>query len=132
MINHDRIVPVQRIDYLSLLGTVSALMGLFSSLSLTDLNYLKAPDVEGNFVIPDTYTSGDGVILTEPAKSIDISDLQAGAGILFVPAYNWEGFTASGAAVEVDTEIKADGISTYLFITDGNDLTVIALTPDIA
>ena len=131
MINKDRIVPIQRTDYLSLLGTIFAVVGFSQSASLTSLYYLKSDDVEGNFTVPDTYSSGDAVILTQPAKSINVDDIQAGAAYFFCAAYDFKGVFASGAEVELNADIKADGVSLYALINDGSDTTVISLSPDV-
>ena len=126
MINKDRIIPIQRTDYLSLIGTIFACVGLSQTLSLTGLNYVKAKNVEGDFELP-AGNSGTAYILTQPAKSIDPANATAGAAYFFVPAYNFEGF--GGAEVEGAGNIVKDGVSIYAIVNNGTDTSVIALTP---
>lgn len=128
MINKDRIIPIQRTDYLSLIGTIFACVGYSQVMSLTGLDYVKAKNVEGDFELPADASSGTAYILTEPAKSIDVTNLVAGAAYFFVPAYNFEGFSAEVGDAQ---DIVKDGVSMYVIVNDGTDTSVRIVTPQL-
>jgi len=122
MINKDRIIPIQRTDYLSLIGTIFATVGLSQTLSLAHLKYVQAKNVEGDFELPADASSGTAYILTQPAKSIDLTNIVAGAAYFFVPAYDFEGISDNEGIVK-------DGVSLYAIVNNGTDTSVMALTP---
>ena len=127
MINKDRIIPIQRTDYLSLISTIVACVGYSQVMNLDKLDYVMAKNVEGDFELP-AGESGTAYILTEPAKSIDVTDITAGAAYFFVPAYNFEGFSAE---VDGAQKIVKDGVSMFVITNDGTDTAVRLITPQL-
>lgn len=123
MINKDRIIPVQKIDLLSLYGTVFAAMGI-------EVEVVESPDVEGNFVLAEA-VGGEGklAICNQPVKTFDFGAVEA-ATVLFVAGYDYEGFKVGGTAVETD-EVKKDGVTLYKAVLATGDVTVTAVTPEI-
>lgn len=124
MINNDRIVPVQKIDLLSLYGTVM-------KLAQVEYDVLAANNVEGDFSVTG---SGDvGLMLAnQPVKTCDFADGVSGGVVLFVPAYDYEGFTVAGAAAtyaEGSETVNPDGVTLYKAVLASGDVTVTAVTP---
>lgn len=103
MINEDRIVPVQKIDLITMYGTIMKLAG--TSVAATEA------DAPGVFKL----TSGSGNLLAnEPVKTLDFGSGVSSAVVYFVPSYDYEGFSVAGTAVETaGAEVKADGASLY-------------------
>lgn len=130
MINKDRIIPIQRTDFLSLLATTLVATAIMASESYTKVGYAEAKDVEGNFVLADVEaTSGTAVILNAPAKKIEADDMPSGCGFFFVPAYDFDGVYVDGVKAEAD--IKADGISVYEIKYSGSDVAITPVTPQL-
>ena len=126
MINKNRIVPVAKIDLLSLYATITKLQG-------AEVAVVKASDVEGNFAITEA-KGGAGVfaLCDQPVKSFDFGADVSADGIYFVPAYDYEGFSIAGVKVETEgDEVKADGVSLYNAALSSGDVTITAITPQI-
>ena len=119
MINKDRIVPIQRVDYLTLLGTIANFIQ-------APIDPLAADDVEGNFTV-----SADGAYLAnQPVKSLNFTADASDASVVFVADYNYEGFLVAGTAVETTgDEVLPDGITTYVAALSSGDVTIACLTP---
>lgn len=117
MVNENRIVPIQKIDYLSMIGTILTLHG-------TSFDVLAADD--GAFVI-----DSDGTALcNEPAKTIDFAEGAAASTAYFCADYAFEGITIDGVAQDVG-EIKNDGVTLYKAVLADGAVTVTAITPEI-
>ena len=95
MINNNRIVPVQKIDLLSLYGLV-----LLQDSNNANLTAVAASNVEGDFNIT---SASNPLILNEPVQSVNIASGVSTATIYFVAGYNYAGFTLNNVAV-VPTE----------------------------
>lgn len=124
MINNDRIVPVQKIDLLSLYATIGGLVG-------ATVKAVKSADVEGNFAITEAQ-GGEGVlaICDQPVKTFDFGADVSADVIYFIPAYDYEGFSIAGTKVETEgDEVKADGVSLYKAVLGSGDVDITALTP---
>lgn len=92
MVNENRIVPVTKMDLISLFGSVAALMLDLSGAEPVILDPVEMGvfEVESNGIY----------LLSEPAKSIDFAATATAATVVFVPGYDYEGITLAGAAVE--------------------------------
>ena len=113
MVNKDRIVPIQKVDFLTLIGIILNLMQ-------TEHDVLPAEDVEGNFTV-----SAQGTYLADqPVKTLNFEE---DGSVFFVPAYDFAGVQSNGEAVEAD--IEADGISLYVASCLSGTVTVDALSP---
>lgn len=116
MVNKDRIVPIQKIDFLSLIGIVL-------TLTQTSFDVLAADDVEGNFTV-----SASGMYLAnQPVKTLNFTD---DGSVLFVPAYNFEAVQANG--VDATVSVEADGITLYGATCSSGTVTVSAVTPTLS
>ena len=127
MINNDRIVPVMKIDFLSLIGTVMALGG-------TEYSVLEATDIEGDFSVTGEGAAGT-FLANQPVKTLDFPEAVTGGTVYFVPAYDYAGITVAEAAVtpaEGSADVVADGISLYKAELSSGDVTITALTPEVA
>lgn len=103
MINTDRIVPVEKVDLLTLYGNICKLAGkTIASASAT------APGV---FAL----TSGSGnIIAAEPVKSLDFGASVTAAVVYFIPALDYEGFSIAGTDVTTSgATVDADGATLY-------------------
>lgn len=124
MINNDRIVPVMKMDFLSLIGTVMALNG-------TSYNVLAASDVEGDFSVTGSGSAGN-FLCNQPVKSLNFPSAVTGATVYFVAALDYEGLTINSVAEEPasgSVDIVADGITLYKAVLASGDITVTAVTP---
>ncbi len=118
MVNNDRIIPIQKIDYLSLIGTVLALLGVST--------VILAPDaVDGRF----TVTEDGDYLANQPVKILDFSNDGAEATVLFVPAYNFAGITLAGSAVDAD--VLPDGVTLYKAALSSGEVEVLPVTPSL-
>ena len=124
MINKDRIIPVQKIDLLSLIGT-------FMNIASVSYNVLKASDVEGTFAVSGSGSAGT-FLANQPVMTLDFPAAVTGATVYFVPAYSFTGLTVAGAAATIadgSTAIEPDGASLYKAVLSGGEVTVTAVTP---
>lgn len=121
MINKDRIIPITKVDYLSLISTIMALND-------PNMVIISSADVEGNFDI-----SGSGVVglLNQPAKSIDIDAESSIDTIYFVPDYGFKGITADGEEIELaegSVEVDASETELYSLVYDDPAYTLLKVT----
>ena len=118
MINEDRIIPITKIDFLSVMGTVL-------NLTSTSFEVLKPVDVEGNFMVDDAST----YLANQPVKSIDFTE-STGA-VFFCPDYDFKGILVSGAEATVSGAdyIEPEYVGLYFAELSSGTVTVTALTP---
>ena len=127
MINNDRIVPVQKIDLLSLLGTVMTLASISYSI-------LQTSDVEGDFSVTGSGSAGT-FLCNQPVKSLDFPSGVTGATVYFVPAYSFEGITVAGAAATFNgsyldnDDVQPDGVTLYKAVLSSGSVALTAVTP---
>lgn len=130
MINNDRIVPVQKIDLLSLVGTVLGLIG-------TSYTVLAASDVEGTFQVTGTGAVGNK-LANEPVKMLDFASGVTGGTVYFIAGYDFAGITVNGAAATIADagldldEIQPDGVTLYKAVLATGEVTLSAVTPMVA
>lgn len=122
MINKDRIVPIEKIDFLSMIGTVMNLMGSSNF-------HVDATDAEGNLTVTGSGDVGT-VLANQPLVS---ANFPAGvtAGVLyFVPDYKFSGFKIAGVAVEAEGDTPDyKGVALYSATLSSGTVTVAAVTP---
>ena len=122
MINNNRIVPIMRTDYLSLIGTVLGLIG-------TSYTVLAASTVEGGFVVTGTGAVGN-LLADQPVQTLDFADGVTGGTVYFVANYDYEGFKVAGTAVTATgAEVKPDGVTLYKAVLDDGAVAITAVTP---
>lgn len=121
MVNNDRIVPIQKIDFLSMIGIV---------LNIAEVEYdvLEAKTVEGDFEVTAT-----GIKLAnQPVKTLDIASGVATATVYFVPSFDYEGFKVAGVEAtyaDGSAEVHADGITLYKAVLATGEITITAVAP---
>lgn len=121
MINLDRIIPVQKMDLLSLIGTVLALIG-------TTFTVLKHATIDGAF----TMASAGTVLCDQPVKSFDFASGVSSGTVYFVPDYDYAGFTVAGAAATIasgSVEVNTDACNLYKAVLASGSVTITAVTP---
>ena len=124
MINNDRIVPIQKIDFLSMIGTILTLHG-------TSYAVLAASDVEGTFSVTGTGAAGNK-LAAQPVKTLDFASGVTSGTVYFVADYGYEGITVAGSAAtygDGSATVKADGITLYKAVLSSGEVTVTAVTP---
>ena len=127
MINKDRIVPIQKTDYLTMIGTILALHG-------TSYGVLAATNVEGDFSVTGTGAAGTK-LANEPVKTLDFASGVTGGTVYFVASFDYVGITVAGAAATIadgSAEVKADGISLYTAVLASGEVTITAISPELA
>lgn len=126
MVNNDRIVPVEKIDFLSLIGTVLAIHG-------TSYDVLAAKDVEGTFEVTGSGAAGN-LLAAQPVKSLDFKSGVTSGTVYFVAAYDYEGFLVAGSAATMGegATVKKDGITLYKAVLSSSTVTITAVTPVVA
>ena len=124
MVNNDRIVPVQKIDFLSLIGTILALHG-------TSYSVIQASDVDGTFAVTGSGAAGNK-LAAQPLKSLDFKSGVTSGTVYFVAAFDYEGFKVAGAAATMGAgaTVKKDGITLYKAVLSSSTVTITAVTPD--
>ena len=127
MINNDRIVPIQKMDLLSMIGTILALGN-------TSYNVLAASDVEGDFSVTGSGAAGN-LLANQPVKTLDFATGVTSGTVYFVAAYDFEGFTVAGATATMGTsseEVNPDGVTLYKAVLGSSNVTVTAITPSVS
>lgn len=127
MVNNDRIVPITKTDYLTMIGTVLALTG-------TSYKVLASDTVEGGFTVTGTGAAGN-LLANQPVQTLDFASGVTGGTVYFVAAHNFEGITAAGAAATIDDaglgleDIKTDGVTLYKAVLATGEVTITAISP---
>ena len=112
MVNTDRIVPVEKIDLISLYGLI-----LKQDSANSSMDALQASTIDGDF------SCGTGIHLAaQPVKTCDFSG--ASGTLYFVPDYAYAGFTKAGAAVTVSGDVVADGVTLYKAVLSSGTVTI--------
>lgn len=118
MINNDRIIPIQKMDLLTMFGTIL-------NLASVEYDILESNDVEGNF----TVTDGSIYLANQPVKSIDFADGVIDATVYFIAAYDYVGFTIAGVATTPTGTVQPDGVTLYMAELDSRAVTITAVSP---
>lgn len=124
MINTNRIVPVQKIDLLSLVGTI---------LNIANVSYtvLAASTVEGAFSVTGTGAAGTK-LADQPVQTLDFASGVTGGTVYFVAAYDYAGITVAGAAATIasgSATVNPDGVTLYKAVLATGEVTITAVTP---
>ena len=124
MINNDRIVPVQKTDFLSLIGIILKLHG-------TSYSVIAASDVEGTFSVTGSGAAGNK-LANQPVKTLDFASGVTSGTVYFVADYGYEGITVAGSAATIadgSATVKADGLTLYTAALSSGEVTITAVTP---
>lgn len=124
MINNDRIVPIQKTDLLSLIGTV---------LTIANVSYgvIASTDVEGDFEVTGSGAAGNK-LANQPVKSLDFKSGVTSGTVYFVASYDYEGFKVAGADATYGSgsvTVVKDGATLYKAVLGSGEVTITAVTP---
>ena len=122
MINNDRIVPIQKCDFLSMIGIIL-------DIAQVTYNGLAASTIEGDFNVAGTGNVGT-FLANQPVQTLDFASGVTDAVVYFVAAYNFAGISINGTAVDSD-DVQHDGITLYKATLGSGDVTVVAVTPEV-
>ena len=124
MINKNRVVPVQKTDLLTLIGTMLTLAG-------TSYTVLEAIDVRGTFEV-----SGDGAagnkLANQPLSSLDFKAGITSGVIYFIPSYDYEGIKVAGASATITDQsavVNPDGVTLYKAELSDGSVTITSISP---
>ncbi len=118
MINDARIVPITTVDLISMYGFVLAAAA--AAASGTEPEKLAATDV-ATFEVS---TNSKTYIAAEPVKALNFGSSITACTLYFVPAYDFTGFTKTGATLTVTGDVEADGRTLYKATLSTNALTI--------
>lgn len=121
MINDKRIVPINNIDLLTMYGVT--LCAAAAAASGTAPEKLAATDT-GVFSVT---TNSKTYLAAEPVKSLNFGSSITACTLYFVPAYDFTGFTKTGATLTVSGDVAADGVTLYKATLSTNTLTIAAV-----
>ena len=130
MVNNDRIVPIQKMDLLTMIGTILALHG-------TSYAVLAASTIEGAFSVTGSGAAGNK-LANQPVKTLDFASGVTSGTVYFVAAYDFAGITVAGAAATIDdsglalSAVKPDGVTVYKAVLGSGEVTITAVSPVIA
>ena len=127
MINKKRIVPIQKMDFLSMIGTILTLIG-------TSYAVVASATVEGNFTVTGSGAAGN-FLADQPVQTLDFASGVTSATVYFVAAYDFSAITVNGSAATIASagldldEIEKDGITLYKAALSSGEVTISAVTP---
>ena len=119
MINKNRIVPITKVDLISMYGLI-----LMQASANATLAKVEASTVEGDYSISAASTP---LIADQPVKSVDFASSLSAATLYFVPAFDYVGFSKNGVAIvpTVPTEgVLNDGHTLYKAVLATNAVTI--------
>ena len=125
MVNNDRIVPIAKIDYLSMVGTILKIANVSTTV-------IAPVDVEGDFEVTGSGSVGNK-LANQPLKSLDFKSGVTAGVVYFVAAYDYEGFKVAGTAVSTSgATVVKDGVTLYTATLSGGSVAVAAITPALS
>lgn len=127
MINNERIVPVQKIDLLTLIGTILGLNG-------TSYTVLASTDTLGDFTVTGTGAAGNK-LANQPVKTLDFASGVTSGTVYFIADYNYVGVSIAGTATTPaagSATVKNDGVTLYKAVLADSAVTITAVSPVIA
>lgn len=127
MINNDRIVPIMKMDLLTMFGTILGLHG-------TSYTVLASNDVEGDFSVTGTGAAGNK-LANQPVKTLDFASGVTSGTVYFVAAYDYAGITVAGAAATIadgSATVVADGATLYTAALSSGEVTITAVSPVVS
>lgn len=121
MVNIDRIVPIQSIDFLSLIGTILKMNG-------TSYTVVKS-NTQGDFSLTGTGNAGN-ILANQPVRSLDFAAGVTAGVVYFVADYDYQGFSVAGTKVTTSgATVQPDGITLYTATLASGAVTIAAITP---
>lgn len=124
MINKERIVPIESMDFLSLVGSIFGING-------TSYAVIRSTDGVGTFEVTGSGAAGNK-LCDQPLKSLDFKSGVTSATVYFVAAYDYAGFKVAGTDVTIQAggdQVVPDGITLHKAVLGSGNVTVTQLTP---
>ena len=125
MINLKNIIPVVKMDLLSLIGTI---------LTIANVSFqIAVASVAGEVAITGSGAAGN-FLANGPVKEIDFKSGVTGATVYFIPAYDYAGIKVAGAAATMasdSVEVLAESANLYKAVLSSGEVTITAVTPVI-
>ena len=130
MINNNRIVPIQKMDLLTMIGTV---------MTIANVSYtaLQPTDTTGAFSVTGTGAAGT-LLASQPVETLDFASGVTGGTVYFIPAYDFEAITVAGAAATIDDaalsldDVRPDGVTLYKAVLASGEVTITAVSPVVS
>lgn len=127
MINKNRVVPIMKMDLLTMIGTI---------LNIASVSYsiLASKDITGNFSVTGSGAAGTK-LADQPVKTLDFASGVTSGTVYFVPAYDFAGITVAGADATFDDagldldDVIADGVTLYKAVLGSGEVTLTAVSP---
>lgn len=121
MINNDRIVPIQKMDLLTMFGTIL-------NLASVDYTVLQTSTIEGAFSVTGSGAAGT-LLANQPVQTLDFAEGVTGATVYFIAAYDYAGMTIADAATTPTGAVQPDGVTLYKAVLDSGAVTITAVSP---
>lgn len=127
MINNDRIVPIVKMDLLTMIGTILGITG-------TTYAVIQPTDVIGDFSVTGTGSVGNK-LASQPVTTLDFASGVTAGTVYFVAAYDFSAITVAGAAATIDDaglgldDIQPDGVTLYKAVLGSGEVTITAVSP---
>ena len=129
MVNNDRIVPIEKIDYLSMVGTILKLHGTSFTVIATGLDGLATVSGSG---------AAGNKLCNAPVKNINFGSGVTSGTAYFVADYDFEGIKVNGSAATIAdaslaiNEVKKDGVTLYTAALSSGEVTITEVTPALS
>lgn len=130
MINNYRIVPIQKMDLLTMIGTI---------LNIANVSYtaLQPTNTTGAFSVTGSGAAGTK-LCSQPVETLDFASGVTGGTVYFIPAYDFEGITVAGSAATIDDsgldldDVQPDGVTLYKAVLSSGEVTITAVSPVVS
>lgn len=130
MVNKNRIVPIQKIDFLSMIGTVLAIANISCTV-------LDSATVEGDFTVTGSGAAGT-FLANQPVKTMNFASGVTSGTVYFVAAYDFTAIKVNGSAATISSsgidldDVEPDGITLYKAVLGSGEVTITAVTPSLS
>lgn len=124
MINTNRIVPIQKMDLLTMIGTI---------LNLANVTYtpLQPTDVTGDFSVTGSGAAGT-FLAAQPVETLNFASGVTGATVYFIAAYDYAGMTINNVATTPTGTVNPDGVTLYKAVLSSGAVTITPVSPVVS
>lgn len=119
MINANRIVPIEKVDLISMYGLI-----LLQASANSSLEKLAADTIDGQYSVDE---ASKVYLADQPVKSLVFGSSITASTIYFVADYEYAGFSKTGATLTVTDPtggVLPDGRTLYKAVLSSNALTI--------
>ena len=127
MINNDRIVPIEKVDYLSMVGTIMKLAGTSFAVVAVGLDGLATVSGSG---------AAGNKLCNAPVKTINFGSGVTSGTAYFVADYDFKAINVNGSAATIGdggvalANVKKDGITLYTAALSSGTVTITEVSPE--